>query len=100
MFEHRFYPSLVPTFWKSISCSHFRFFFMRRLNATSGLPVNSYPVTTKTVRPGISNIDYPILPMESGLLKLDCRALCGLIIACMSTSTEEHMEAVEHSRSG
>jgi hypothetical protein len=39
MFEHCFYPSLVPTFWKSISCSHFRFFFIRRLNATSGLPV-------------------------------------------------------------
>ena len=36
------------------------------------------------------------LPMESGLLKLDCRALCGLIMASMSTSTQEYMEAIEH----
>jgi len=34
--------------------------------------------------------------MESGLLKLDCRALWGLIMASMSTSTQEYMEAIEH----
>src|SRR5207247_8743145 len=36
------------------------------------------------------------LLMESGLLKLDCRALWGLIMASMSTSTQEYMEAIEH----
>jgi hypothetical protein len=39
VFENISHTSLVPTLWKSISSFHFRFFFMRRLNATSGLPL-------------------------------------------------------------
>ena len=49
VFENISHTSLVPALGKSVSSFHFRFFFMRRLNATSGLPLNSYAVTTNTL---------------------------------------------------
>jgi hypothetical protein len=44
VFENISHTSLVPALGKSISSFHFRFFFMRRPNATSGLPLNSYVI--------------------------------------------------------
>ncbi len=46
VFEKFSNPGLVPASWKSISFFHLCFFFMRRLNAASGLPSKSYAVIT------------------------------------------------------